>query len=65
MAYLIRNTHLHAESSARAPPMMGPIRQARARQHDMRPLYVGSFDFGAISYMQRIASAYAPAPPIP
>jgi hypothetical protein len=63
--YLIKKTHFHAESFARAPPKIGPIKDARTRQNDMSPLYVGSFVFGAISYMHNIASAYTPAPPMP
>lgn len=49
LTYLIRKTHLQAEACARAPPIIGPIKDARARQKDINPLYVGSFVFGAIS----------------
>lgn len=47
--YLMRKAHLQAETCAKAPPMIGPIKDARARQNDMRPLYVGSFALGDIS----------------
>jgi hypothetical protein len=47
--YLIRKAHLQAETCAKAPPIIGPIKDARARQNDMRPLYAGSFVLGAIS----------------
>ena len=36
--YLMKKTHLQASPCAREPPMIGPIKDARARQNDMSPL---------------------------